>query len=87
MVKGANVDVQDMRSVSAQKWNLKKIQDQNVKNGTYLIASEKNSLQLATQKNGNIQINVIDNADVQRYQIEYVADGYYRITNKASGKV
>lgn len=87
VVKGANVDVQDMRSVSAQKWNLKKIQDQNVKNGTYLIASEKNSLQLATQKNGNIQINVIDNADVQRYQIEYVADGYYRITNKASGKV
>ena len=66
---------------------LKKIQDQNVENGTYLIASQKDSLRLATQKNNNIQINVIDNADAQRYEIEYVADGYYRIINKASGKV
>lgn len=84
---GANINVQNMRSVDTQQWKLKKIQDQNVENGTYLIASQKDSLRLATQKNNNIQINVIDNADAQRYEIEYVADGYYRIINKASGKV
>lgn len=84
---GTNINVQNMRSAGTQQWKLKKIQDQNVENGTYLIASQKDSLRLATQKNNNIQINVIDNADAQRYEIEYVADGYYRIINKASGKV
>lgn len=83
----ANVDVQTMRNTDAQKWNLKRIPEQNIKEGTYLIASEKDPLRLATQKNNNIQINVIDNADSQRYEVSYVADGYYRIVNKSSGKV
>ena len=47
---GANINVQNMRSVDTQQWKLKKIQDQNVENGTYLIASQKDSLRLATQK-------------------------------------
>lgn len=81
-----NVAMTSLTGSSLQKWMLEDL-SRPISDGTYLILSGKDSLRAMTNKNSNAQINIYENLDGQKYSVEYLSNGYYRITNKSSKKV
>ncbi|MFR8039683.1 MAG: cell wall-binding repeat-containing protein [Anaerovoracaceae bacterium] len=58
-----------------------------IDDGIYTIKNKKDSTYSLTAKNNNIQINKHQNMLEQKYEIEQVNDGYYKITDISTGKV
>lgn len=84
---GANVYAWSLDYGNDQRWNLKKSDYRPVKDGSYVIASYAAQTQVATEKNGNIQLEKFANSSKQKYRVEYTGEGYYKITNISTGKV
>lgn len=83
---GTNVAMTALTGKDNQKWMLEDL-SRPISDGKYLILSSKDTLRVMTNKKGNSQINIYENVDEQKYDITYVSNGYYKISNKASGKV
>ncbi|MDO5415378.1 MAG: RICIN domain-containing protein [Bacillota bacterium] len=81
-----NVAMTSLTGSNLQKWMLEDL-SRPISDGTYLILSGKDSLRAMTNKNSNVQINIYENLDGQKYSVDYLSNGYYRITNKSSKKV
>ena len=86
-VSGANVYAWAVNYENDQRWNLKKTNYRPVKDGDYVIASYLAKSQVATEKNGNIQLERFAYSSKQKYRIEYIGEGYYKISNLNTGKV
>ena len=83
---GANIYSWELTFDEGQKWNLSKTEYQPVKEGDYVIASYPAPGSVATVKSDNIQLERFSNSDKQKYHIEYIDNGYYKITNVDTGK-
>ena len=89
-----NIQTYTANGSSAQKWELEKeYASAELEEGTYIIHSKLNSdrvLDIAngsTENCGNLQIFAPNNSSAQKFTIEAVSDGYYKITSEISGKV
>lgn len=77
---------------NAQKWKVIKSDYQPVKEGTYIFGSAVNSeyvmdVESDSMSNGaNVQIYKTDNSAAQRFEVDYVSNGYYKIVAEHSGK-
>ena len=77
---------------TAQRFTLRKIEEENLEEGTYQIVSTINSNISFDIENGSsgegAKIQLWDNvyAKQQKFTLEYVQDGYYRIKSELSGK-
>lgn len=81
-----NVAMVSLTGKNIQKWMVEDL-SRPISDGRYLILSSKDSLRAMTNKNSNTQINIYENINEQKYDVVYVADGYYKIVNEASKKV
>lgn len=86
-ISGANVYAWAVNYGKDQKWNLKKSDYRPVKDGNYVIASYAAQSQVVTEKNGNIQLEKFANSGQQKYRVEYIGEGFYKITNTDTKKV
>lgn len=91
-INGSVVQTGKSDKSSAQKWILKKSDYRPIKNGTYTISNKVNKNQVldvtsGSMNNGaNIQLYTTNDTSSQRFEINYVGDGYYRIVSEQSGK-
>lgn len=83
---GTNINMAIMDEDDQQLWDLEAIEENPVDDGAYMISSAKNGLYNLTESGDNVQLNSTDAVDTQKYQVEYVSDGYYKIISKASNK-
>ena len=87
---GTNVQAESMNYSAGQKWKINPLSGQllqPVKDGDYVLVNTNNSREVVSQVNGNVRIECFTGNDSQKYRIEYVKNGYYRIVSKATGKV
>ena len=91
---GSNIQTYTMNGTGAQKWTLEKeYASLEIEEGTYIFhsaLSEKCVLDIScgsTENGGNVQIYTPNNTSAQKFTVEPVADGYYKITSEISGKV
>lgn len=87
---GTNVQMGNMNYDVSQKWNVMPLNQrvlQPVKDGTYVIKSAVGKQKVLTQKNNNIQINLFENIAEQKFKIQYISNGYYKIIDTATNKV
>lgn len=85
----ANVQLGYMDYSKTQKWKINPLSEQMlrpVKDGTYVIKSSIRSNKVLTGKASNIQINLFENVDEQKFSVKYVLDGYYKIIDTETGK-
>lgn len=81
-----DVEMTSLTGRENQKWMLEDM-SRAISDGNYLILSDKDTLRAMTNKNSNVQINVYENIEEQKYNISYISEGYYKITNNKTGKV
>lgn len=84
---GANVAMNVMDDKDALKWKLSAAKMDKISDGIYSIKNASNTRFAVTQKNNNIQVNAFRNLLEQKFQIEHVKDGYYKIEDIATGYV
>lgn len=94
---GANIQLYSSNGSNAQKFVFEKCEaekgTQSAEDGTYRIFSVANTKKLFDIEGGSIangaKVQMWDNAMVtqQKFDIEYVGDGYYKIKSKKSNKV
>lgn len=70
-----------------QKWILKPVELEKIEEGIYSLRNKKNSSYAMTQLNDNIQVKQYDNILEQKYKIEHVKNGYYKISDISTGMV
>lgn len=70
-----------------QRWRLNKVDSHNIKDGIYTIRSSDDSVSAITQRSEKLQINDFNNMLEQKCKIEFLSNGYYKITDIATGKV
>lgn len=83
---GTNVDVFSMNGTKAQKWNLEQTDVQNVEDGTYVIRAQDRAFSVLNVDGSNVEISSFDNINNQKFEVEYEANGYYRIYLAGSEK-
>ena len=77
---------------NAQKWKLTKADNKTIENGTYTIANSVNKNQVLTVSKessdnfANVELDSLKNISAQRFEVEYVGNGYYKIVAEHSGK-
>ena len=84
-----NVQLGYMDYSKTQKWKINPLSEQvlrPVKDGTYVIKSSIQSNKVLTGNANNIQINLFENIDEQKFAVKYVADGYYKVIDTETGK-
>lgn len=75
-----------------QKWKLTKADNKTIENGTYTIANSVNKNQVLTVSKessdnfANVELDSLKNISAQRFEVEYVGNGYYKIVAEHSGK-
>ena len=95
---GENIQIFTSNGTNAQKFKLEKYSTEEtpkktVDNGTYIIKSAINNnyvLDISNaNKNDRANVQIWQNANVsqQRFKIEYLNNGYYKIISENSGKV
>lgn len=94
---GTNVQTYTLNGSSAQKWILSKpsvsTNERPIENGTYTIRNNVDSSKVLdvaggyTTDGASVQIYTSNNTAAQRFEITYIADGYYRVTAEHSDKV
>lgn len=94
---GNNIQMYSLNGGAGQKWTLSSswaaAKENPVEDGTYYICSTINSNKVldvaggSTKDGANIQLYSRNNTPAQRFDVEYVGNGYYRIISEASGKV
>ena len=89
---GTQIQGYSYNGTTAQKWKLVKSDYRPVEDGTYTISSSLNKKMVVDVESGsiadkqNIQLSSLNNSSSQRYEIRYVADGYYSIRAEHSSK-
>lgn len=77
---------------NAQKWKLTKSDYKTIEDGTYTIANSGNKNQVLTVAResldnfANVELGVLQDVSAQRFEVEYVGNGYYKILPEHSGK-
>lgn len=82
-----NVNMAVMNFGDKQKWKLNKVELEKIEDGIYSIRNSSNSNFSLRQVNNNIQINKYDSLLEQKFKIEYVGNGYYKIIDITTGYV
>lgn len=94
---GTNVELYTKNQGSNQKFKFNKVDvvsgTQSIQNGTYTISTSMNFNQVidvhgaSTANNANVEIFQRNGGQNQKYKLEYLGDGYYKIQATHSGKV
>ena len=69
-----------------------KADNKTIENGTYTIANSVNKNQVLTVSKessdnfANVELDSLKNISAQRFEVEYVGNGYYKIVAEHSGK-
>ena len=94
---GENIQIFTSNGTNAQKFKLERynteIPKKTVDNGTYVVKSAINNNYVLdvsnANKNDRANVQIWQNANVtqQRFKIEYLNNGYYKIISENSGKV
>lgn len=89
-----NIQAFTANGTGAQKWKLEKeYESAEIEEGTYIFHSGVNAERVldiangSTENRGNAQIFTLNNTSAQKFTIELVSDGYYKIVSEKSGKV
>ena len=82
----SNIYMYSMQGTNTQQWKLKKSNYRPVENGRYVISTAKSDGYVMTESGSNIQLEAFDNQTSQKFDVKYVADGYYQIKSSNSGK-
>ena len=91
-VNGSAVQTGKSDKSPVQKWVLKKSDYRPVKDGTYTISNKVNRNQVldviagSMNNSANIQLYTTNDTSSQRFEVNYVKDGYYKIVSEKSGK-
>lgn len=90
---GTNLQMYTLNNSVAQKWKLESADLKIVEEGTYEIRSSKNTMKTMDLSGGsstngaNIRLWSGNGSNAQKFNVQYVSDGYYKITVVGSGKV
>lgn len=90
---GTNIQMYTLNNSAAQKWKLESANLRIVADGTYEIRSSKNTIKVmdvscgSTLNGANIQMWSGNGSSAQKFNVQYVSDGYYKIVATGSGKV
>ena len=90
---GANIQIYRPNGTAAQKWYL--VPERTVEDGEYTISSVSSKDKAVDITGGaehavngtNIQVYSKNNTNAQKWKVVYGSDGYYTISNSATGKV
>lgn len=85
----ANIYMMKADGSSLQKWKLTESSYRPVADGNYTMtsaASEAAKMSCATAKSGNIQLETYYNAENQKFKVQYIGGGYYKILENSTGK-
>lgn len=83
---GSNIYMYSMQGTSTQQWKLNKSNYRPVEDGKYVISTAKSDGYVMTESGSNIQLEAYSNQTSQKFDVKYVADGYYQIKSSSSGK-
>ena len=81
-----NVNMQTANQSNAQKWQISKTENKPVKDGKYVIASASSITLAITENSGNAKLDTYVGTENQKYDIKYVSNGYYKISEVSTGK-
>ena len=91
---GANVQMSSaMGTKDGQRWKLVKSEYRPVKDGLYALRSAANTdytvdiANASTADNANAWLYYYNGSEPQQFKVEYVENGYYKLTAKHSGMV
>ena len=92
---GTNVQVYALNGTNAQRFKFKKYEEpkQTIENGVYTISSKLKTNYLldiasaSVDNYANIQLWQDSGVDNQKFNVEYIGEGYYKITSIYSQKV
>lgn len=85
-----NVQTEQFVEEEAQKWVVTEIEEsllRPVEDGTYVIKNSASKGKSLTQVSSKIQLKLFENISEQKFNVQYISDGYYKITDTATGKV
>lgn len=85
-VSKTNVLMWEANGSATQKWTLKAANSRPVADGEYVLVSAKAKGGVATEAGGNIKFMPYDNTANQKYKVQYVGNGYYKIILKSNGQ-
>lgn len=83
---GTNIYLWKMSGKQTQQWDLSEEKANIVPDGEYVISNSSKEYQVVTDKNGNIKLDSYGNEESQKFKITHVANGYYTIALRNSGK-
>ena len=83
---GSNIYMYSIQGTKTQQWKLNKSNYRPVEDGKYVISTAKSDGYVMTESGSNIQLEAFDNQTSQKFDVKYVADGYYQIKSSSSGK-
>lgn len=84
----SNVQLSNMdTTLERQKWSINKAEFDKIEDGIYSFKNNADSEYAVSQKSGNIQVNTFCNMLEQKFRVERVKDGYYKIIDISSGNV
>lgn len=89
-VNGTNIQMSNMRDVESQKWEVSELPVEElrpIEDGNYTIINAASKQKVLTEKDGNIQLNLYENIEQQKYDVTYISGGYYKITEKDTNMV
>lgn len=84
--KESNIYMWEKTGKASQKWRLEKSEIKPIEDGEYVIVSQSAQYQAITEKNSNIQLETYNNSENQKFKVEYVGNGYYKIILRSTGK-
>jgi hypothetical protein len=88
---GDNLVQRTFANQDNQKWSITRVDDYDLKDGIYVITSQKSGLALELEacETGNsvgLKQNPVTKSDCQQWEIKSTDDGFYTLTSVMSGK-